>query len=63
MADRPPHVIRSWDCIRLLRLQTLARAALSDRDLPQLARDLLDEHEERRRLILTSRTFASARRT
>ncbi len=59
----PPDVARSWDRIRQLDLQTLAGAALPDGDLPRLARDLLDELEERRRLILTSRTFAPARRT
>jgi Sigma-70, region 4 len=59
----PGDVARSWDCIRQLDLRTLAGAALSDRDLPQLAGDLLDELEERRRLILTSRTFAPSRRT
>ena len=59
----PPDVTRSWDRICQLDLQTLAGAALPDDDLPQLARDLLDELEKRRRLILTSRTFAPARRT
>jgi hypothetical protein len=44
------------------RLQPLA-AALPDDDVPQLARKLLEELEERRRLILTPRTFAAARRT
>ncbi len=39
------------------------RAAGRAGDLPRLACDLLDELEERRRLILTARTFASARRT
>ena len=61
--DLPPDVARSWDRIRRLPLRLLAGAALPDGDLPQLARDLLDELEERRRLILTSRTFAPARRT
>jgi hypothetical protein len=40
-----------------------AGTELPDGDLPQLARDLLGELEERRRLILTSRTFAPGRRT
>ncbi len=61
--DLPPDVARSWERIRQLDLQPLAGTALPDGDLPQLARDLLDELEERRRLILTSRTFAPARRT
>ena len=39
------------------------QAARPDGDLPQLARDLVDDLEERRRLILTSRTFAPTRRT
>jgi len=61
--DLPPDVARSWERIRQLDLRPLAGAALPDGDLPQLARDLLDELEERQRLILTSRTFAPARRT
>jgi Sigma-70, region 4 len=60
--DLPPDVARSWDRIRQLRLRLLA-AALPDDDLPRLARELLDELEDRRRLILTSRTFAATRRT
>jgi hypothetical protein len=59
----PPDFARSWDRIRQLDLRPLAGVALPDGDLQQLARDLLDELEERRRLILTSRTFAPARRT
>lgn len=59
----PPDVSRSWDRIRQLDLRTLAGTALPDGDLPRLARDLLDEIQERRRLILISRTFALARRT
>ena len=56
--DLPPDVARNWDRIRQLDLRPLAGAALADGDLPRLAFDLLDELEERRRLILTSRTFA-----
>ncbi len=63
VSDLPPDVARSWDRIRQLDLRPLAGAALADGDLPRLAFDLLDELEERRRLILTSRTFAPARRT
>jgi hypothetical protein len=48
--------------MRQFGLRPLAGAALPDGDLPQLARDLLDEPEERR-LLLTSRTFAPTRRT
>jgi hypothetical protein len=61
--DLPPDVARSWDRIRQLDLPPLAGTALPDSDLPQLAHDLLGELEERRRLILTSRTFARTRRT
>jgi hypothetical protein len=39
------------------------RGGTAEGDLPRLARDLLDEMEERRRLILTSRTFAPTWRT
>ena len=61
--DLPPDVARSWDRIRQLSLPMLAGAALADGDLPRLAQELIDELEERRRLILTSRTFAQTRRT
>ena len=61
--DMPPDVARSWDRVRQLGLRLLAGPALPDGDLPQLARDLLGEVEERRRLILTTRTFAPDRRT
>ncbi len=63
VADLPPDVARSWDRIGQLSLEPLAGPARPDGDLPQLASDLLDELEERRRLILTARTFAPARRT
>jgi hypothetical protein len=61
--DLPPDVARSWDRICQLGLRPLTGAALQNGDLPQLASELLGELEERRRLILISRTFASARRT
>ncbi len=61
--DLPPDVARSWDRVRQLGLRPLAGTELPDGDLPQLARDLLGEVEERRRLILTTRTFAPDRRT
>ena len=51
-----------WDRIRQLGLGP-PQVARPDGDLPQAARDLLDDLEERRRLILTSRTFAPTRRT
>jgi len=63
VADLPPDVARSWDRIRQLSLQMLAGAALADGDLPRLGQDLIGEIEERRRLILTARTFAQTRRT
>ena len=63
VGDLPPDVARSWDRIRRLSLQPLAGAALPHDDLSKLARELMDELEERRRLILTSRTFAQNRRT
>ena len=59
--DLPPDVAHSWARIRQLGLRPLAGTALPDDDLPQLARKLLGELEERRRLILTSRTFAPGR--
>jgi hypothetical protein len=61
--DLPPDVARSWDGLGQLGLEPLAGTALADGDLPRLACDLLGEVEGRRRLILTSRTFAPARRT
>jgi Sigma-70, region 4 len=63
VGDLPPDVARSWDRIRRLSLQMLAGAVLADGDLPRLAQELVDELEERRRLILISRTFAQTRRT
>lgn len=63
VGDLPPDVARSWDRIRLLSLQPLAGAALPDSDLPRLAGELMDELEERRRLILASRSFAETPRT
>ena len=63
VGDLPPDVARSWERIRRISLQPLAGAALGDDNLPRLAQELIDELEERRRLILTSRTFAQNRRT
>lgn len=63
VGDLPSDVADSWDRLRQLSLQNLAGAALADGDLPRLAQELLEELEERRRLILTSRTFAQTRRT
>jgi Sigma-70, region 4 len=63
VGDLPSDVARSWDRIRRLSLQMLAGAVLADGDLPRMAQELIDELEERRRLILTSRTFVQTRRT
>jgi hypothetical protein len=59
----PPDVARSWDLIRHLSLRPLAGTVLPAGDLARLAQELVDELEERRRLVLTSRTFAQTRRT
>ncbi len=48
---------------RPARSPAVGRGGAARRRPAQLACDLLDEVEERRRLILTSRTFAPARRT
>jgi len=61
--DLPPDVAEDWERVRQLGLRPLARNELPDGDLAQLALDLLGEVEERRRLILTARTFAPVRRT
>ena len=61
--DLPPDVASSWDRVRQLGLRLEAGTELPDGDLAQLARDLLGEIGERRRLILTSRTFAPVPRT
>src|SRR5271166_766849 len=64
IAELPPDVARSWDRIRQLNLQSLTSTASPGHDLPQLAERLLGEvADDRRRLILTSRTFAPERRT
>ena len=63
VGDLPPDVASSWNRIRELSLQSLAGTARADGDLSRLAQDLIDELDERRRLILTSRTFAQTRRT
>jgi Sigma-70, region 4 len=64
IAELPPDVARSWDRIRQLNLRSLTGMALPGHDLPRLAGRLLEEvADDRRRLILTSRTFAPERRT
>jgi Sigma-70, region 4 len=60
----PADVARSWDQICQVTLQALTGTARADRDLAQLAGRLLGEvADDRRRLILTCRTFAPQRRT
>ena len=64
IAGLPPDVARSWDRIGQLDLHSLTGTALPGHDLPRLAGRLLGEvADDRRRLILTSRTFAPQRRT
>lgn len=64
IAGLPPDVARSWDRISRLDLQSVTGPAPAGRDLLRLAGRLLGEvADDRRRLILTSRTFAPQRRT
>ena len=64
IAELPPEVARSWDRIGQLGLQALTGTAPAGRGLPELAGRLLGEvADDRRRLILTCRTFAAQRRT
>ena len=64
IAGLPPDIAESWDRIGQLDLQAITGPAPAGRDLPRLAWQLLGEvADDRRRLILTSRTFAPHRRT
>jgi hypothetical protein len=63
VTDLPPEVAEGWARVRQIGLRPLAGTELPDGDLAQLARDLLGEVGERRRLILTARTFAPGPRT
>jgi hypothetical protein len=64
ITELPPDVARSWDHIGQLDLQSLTGTAPADPGLAELAGRLLREvADDRRRLILTSRTFAPQRRT
>ena len=64
MAELPSDVARSWDRIAQLNLHSLTGTASPGNDLQRLAERLLQEvADNRRRLILTSRTFAPGRRT
>jgi hypothetical protein len=59
----PPDVARCWDRLAQLSLQPLAGPAEPDGHVARLAAELLGETDERRRLILTSRTFTPDKRT
>jgi hypothetical protein len=58
----PPDVTRAWDVVAGTSLRSLAEPP-DEKDLPYLAEELLGQVGERRRLILTERTFASQHRT
>jgi len=62
-AGMPPDVARCWDRLARLSLRPLADPARPDGQVAQLAGELLGETDERRRLILASRTFAPDKRT
>lgn len=59
----PADVARHWERLAQLSLRRLAGPAEPSQDLTQLARELLGETDERRRMILTYRTFAPDKRT
>ena len=64
ITELPPDVARGWDRIGQLDLQSLTGTAPAGAGLPELAGHLLGEvADDRRTLILTSRTFAPQRRT
>jgi Sigma-70, region 4 len=62
-AGMPPDVARCWDRLAQLSLRPLAGPAEPDGHIARLAAELLGETDERRRLIMTSRTFAPDKRT
>ena len=62
-AGMPSDVARCWDRLAQLSLQPLAGPAEPDGHVARLAAELLGETDERRRLILTSRTFTPDKRT
>ena len=62
-AGMPSDVARRWDSLAQLSLRPLAGPAEAGGDVTQLAEELLGETEPRRRLILTSHTFAPDKRT
>jgi hypothetical protein len=59
----PSDVARHWDRLAQLSLRPLAGPAEPGGNMTQLAEELLGETDERRRTILTSRTFAPGKRT
>jgi hypothetical protein len=62
-AGLPADVARHWDRLAQLSLRPLAGPAEPDGHVTQLAEQLLGDTDERRRLILTSRTFAPDKQT
>jgi hypothetical protein len=62
-AGMPSDVARCFDRLTRFSLRPLAGAAEPDGNLTRLGEALLGETDERRRLILTARTFAPRRRT
>jgi len=62
-AGMPPDVARCWGRLAQFSLRPLAGPAEPDGHVARLAGELLGETDERRRLILTSRTFAPDKRT
>ncbi len=62
-AGMPPDVARCWDRLAQLSLRPLAGQADPAGHAARLAGELLGETDERRRLILTTRTFAPDQRT
>jgi len=62
-AGMPADVARCWDRLAQLSLQPLAGPAEPGGHVTRLAAQLLGETDERRRLILASRTFAPERQT
>jgi hypothetical protein len=62
-AGMPPEVARCWDRLAQLSLRPLADPPAPDQNVTRLVAELLGQTDPRRRLILTSRTFAPRKRT
>jgi hypothetical protein len=60
--ELPPDVAAAWNHVRGLDLRLIAARLLPEASLAELAEELLAEVDQRRRLIVTSRTFAPAPR-